>query len=85
MVLFKPELLAVYTLEKIAFKDKEKSFLIDIQWGNKIGHHKKLVTKAVRELQQSSAKSIYLLEWSKINGLLLFHSKIYIPDIYDLH
>ena len=85
IILLKLELLAICVLEGIAFKDEKKGLLTDIWWGNRLGHHKEPVAKAVRKLQQSSAKLMHSLEWSKIDSLFLFHSKIYISDMYNPH
>ena len=41
--------------------------------------------KAARELQQSLAKFLHSLEWLEVNGLLLFCSKIYVPDLCNLY
>jgi len=38
-----------------------------------------------RELRQFVAKSLYSLDWSKDESLLLYWSKIYVPNIIDLH
>ena len=62
IVLFKPEFLAVQIIKEIVFESKEQTLMINIQKGNRFGHHKEPVARAIRELQQSSTKSIHFLE-----------------------
>ena len=85
IVLLKPKLLAVYALVGIAFEGKKQALLTNIWQGNKLGCHKKSVAKAVRELYQSSTKSMRSSEWSEEDDILIFQSKIYVPGICDLH
>jgi hypothetical protein len=43
------------------------------------------VAKAARELQKDKARgTIKSAEWSESDGLLMFHSKIYVPNDRDL-
>ena len=85
IVLLKPELLAVYALVGIVFEGKKQALLTNIWQGNKLGCHEKPVVRAVRELHQSSTKSMRSSEWSEEDGLLLSQGKIYVPGICDLH
>ena len=85
VVLLKPKLLTVYALERIAFEGKKKSLLANIWKYNRLRHHKKPMAKTTGELWQYLAKSMYLSEWSEINSLLLFCSKIYILDVHNLY
>jgi len=66
-------------------EDEEKDLLIDICCGNYLDKQEEPVAKAVQELQHLFTKSVCTTEWSKSNGLLLFWSKTYIPDIPDLY
>jgi len=43
------------------------------------------MVKAAKELQQSSTRSIYLSKWLEVDGFLLFHSKIYVPNVPNVH
>jgi len=85
MVLLKLELLIVWVLEGIVIKYKEKKLLKDIIHGNQLGKQKEPMARVVRELRQSVAKSLYSSDWFKDESLLLYWSKIYVPNIIDLY
>ena len=42
------------------------------------------MVKAVEELQKGHSMSVWMVEWSKSDGLLHFLGKIYVPDGKDL-
>ena len=65
-------------------KDKKKVLLTNIYYENQLGKQEKLVAKAIQKLQQLSTRSIYFMEWSENDGLLLFRSKVYVSVILDL-
>ena len=63
---------------------EERDTLQDIQKALQGGEKEELVVKAILELQQGSSKSIRATEWSKLDGLLHFQGKIYIPNDPEL-
>ena len=58
--------------------------MTNIYYENQLGKQEKSVAKAIQKLQQLSTKSIYFIEWSENNGLLLFRGKVYVSVILDL-
>jgi hypothetical protein len=52
--------------------------------GSKEAEKEEVVAKAVKELQKTSTCSIQSAEWSRSQGLLYFHGKVYVPDFADL-
>ena len=83
VVLLKPQFLALQMIEEIVFEGEEWALLTDIWRDYKLGHQES-IARAARELWQLSVKFIHSSEWSEVDSLLLFHSKIYVPDIYNL-
>jgi len=85
IVLLRLESLVVCALEGVQLTGKEQKILSDICKGNCNGDQEKSIAKAARELQDSTNRAVYFLEWSNIDGLLQFQGKIYIlqnPDLY---
>jgi len=58
--------------------------LREIHQGNQKGNQEESVAKAVRELRQTSSKTVRSAEWSEDDGVLWFRDKIYIPRNSDL-
>ena len=84
LVLLKLEFLTILVLEDITIKEEEENLLAEVCSCNFSGQQKKLVVKAVKKLYCSSTKSVCSVEQFKNNDLLLFCSKIYIPNVLDL-
>jgi len=84
IVLLRPELLAVCTLEGIELADIEQKILSDIRKGNQNGDQEEPIAKAARELRSSANGTVHFSEWSNIDGLLQFQGKIYVPRSPDL-
>jgi len=85
VVLLRPELLAIRALEGVQLEGPEKDILREIRQGNQKGDQEEPVAKAVRELQQTSSKTVRSAEWSEEEGVLRFRGKIYVPWSSDLH
>jgi len=51
VVLFKLDILAVQIIKEIVFESEEWTLLMDIQKGNRFGHHEESVARVTRELQ----------------------------------
>jgi len=84
IVLLRPELLAVCTLEKVEPAGIEQKILSDIRKGNRNGDQEEPIAKAARKLRSSANGTVHSSEWSNIDGLLWFRGKIYIPQSPDL-
>jgi len=84
VILLRPELLAIWALEGVQLEGPEKDILREIRQGNQKGDQEEPVAKAVRELRQTSSKTVRSAEWSEDEGLLWFRGKIYVPRNLDL-
>ena len=58
--------------------------LREIRRENQKGDQEEPVAKAVRELQQTSGKTVRSMEWLEDDGVLRFRGKIYVPQDADL-
>jgi Integrase zinc binding domain len=74
-------LFAIRALEGLELVGEEKEILREIRREMESGD---VVAKAVKELWKTSAHSVRSLEWLQSQGLLYFHSKIYVPDSLNL-
>jgi len=84
VVLLRLELIAVRALEGLHLEGPEQDMLREIHQENQKGDQEKSVTKAARELQQASSKTVYSVEWLEDNRVLQFRGKIYVPQNSDL-
>ena len=83
-MLLPPKLFAVRALEGLEFAGPELDILCDICKGVK-NPEEEPIAKAVKQLRKSSTCSLHSGEWSERDGLLYFHSRIYVPPDSDLH
>jgi hypothetical protein len=83
IVLLSPKLFAVRALEGLQLVGPEQSILRDVRQGVKTPEEEP-VAKAVRELRNSSTRSLRSAEWSESDGLLYFRGRIYVPPTADL-
>jgi hypothetical protein len=83
ITLLTPKLFTVHALESLEFAGLEVNILRDIRKGVK-NQVEELIAKATVQLQKSSTRSLHSREWSNRDGLLYFHSRIYIPPDSDL-
>ena len=58
--------------------------LREICQGNQKGNQEEPIAKAVRELRQTSSKTVRSVEWSEDDRVLWFRGKIYVPWNSDL-
>ena len=79
-----PELFTIHTLKGVELTGVEQKVLSKIYYSNCKGDLEEPITKTAQELWQSTSRSVHLLEWSNINGLLHFQGKIYIPQNPEL-
>jgi len=84
VVLLRPELIVVRALEGLHLEGPERDMLREIRQGNQKGDQEEPIAKAVRELRQTSSKTVHSVEWSKDDGVLQFRGKIYVPRNSDL-
>jgi len=84
IVLLHPKLFTVHAIEGLEFIGPEQDTLRDIHKGIKHPEEEP-ITKAAQELCKSSACSMRSAEWSEHDGLLYYHSRIYVPDTLQLH
>ena len=83
-MLLKQEFLAVWALKDVAMKYKEQNIIIEFHYRNCLNQQEEPVVKIVRKLYYSSTRSIHSERWSENDSLLLFHSKIYVPNVLEL-
>jgi len=84
LTLLKPDFFTVCAVEALEVEGMEKDILEGIHRGNKLGKQEEPVAWAAKELQRSPNRSVYLVEWSEKDRLLLFRGKVYVSNIPDL-
>jgi hypothetical protein len=85
LMLLAPELFQIHALAGIRLKGEERNILREVQRSLKDNVQEELEPKAARELQKDKGRgTIKSAEWSKSDGLLMFRSKIYVPNDRDL-
>jgi hypothetical protein len=87
LTLLAPELFWIHVLAGIRLEGKEHNILREVQRSLHDDMQEESVVKAARELQKDKGRgTIKSAEWSKSDGLLMFHGKIYVPkDRYLRH
>ena len=84
ITLLRPSLFAIRALEGVTAIRVEVGLLWDIQREFQHGEKEESVVKAVEELQKGHSKSVRAAEWSKLDSLLHFQGKIYVPGSPEL-
>jgi hypothetical protein len=85
LMLLTPELFHIHTLAGVRLKGNEHNILREVQRSLKDDVQEELVAKAARELRKDKGRgTVKSTEWSESDGLLMFHSKIYVPKDKDL-
>jgi len=74
----------VRALEGLHLEGPEQDMLREICQGNQKGNQEEPTAKAVRELRQTSSKTVRSVEWLEDDGVLRFRGKIYVPWNSDL-
>jgi len=83
IVLLTPKLFTVHALEGLQFTRPEQDILRDIWQGTKQPKEEP-VARATQELRKSSTCSLRSVEWLERDGLLYYHSCIYVPNTSNL-
>jgi hypothetical protein len=85
LTLVAPELFWIHVLAGVRLKDNECNILREVQRSLKDDAQEELVAKLARELWKDRGRGmVKSAEWSESDGLLMFHSKIYVPKDRDL-
>jgi hypothetical protein len=85
LTLLAPELFQIHVLACVRLKGDERNILRQVRRSLKDGVQEESVAKAARELRKDKDRgTIKSAEWSESDGLLMFHSKIYVPNDRDL-
>jgi hypothetical protein len=85
LTLLAPELFWIHALVGVRLEGEERNIFREVQRSLKEDVQEELVAKAARELRKDKGRgTIKSAEWSESDGLLMFHSKIYVPNDRDL-
>jgi hypothetical protein len=85
LMLLAPELFWIHALAGVRLEGDERNILREVQRSLKDNVQEESVAKAARELWKDKGRgTIKSAEWSKSDGLLMFCSKIYVPNDRDL-
>jgi hypothetical protein len=85
LTLLAPELFRIHALAGIRLEGDEHNILREVWRSLKDDMQEESVAKAARELRKDKGRgTIKSTEWSKSDGLLMFHGKIYVPNDRDL-
>jgi hypothetical protein len=85
LTLLAPELFRIHVLAGARFQGDKRNILWEVQHSLKGGVQEESIAKAARELQRDKGRGmVKSAEWSESDGLLMFHSKIYVPNDRDL-
>jgi hypothetical protein len=84
IVLLTPGLFAIRALEGLQVFGEERDLLRDIRKGIREGEPEEAISKVVKELKASSARTVRSAEWNIDQDVLYFRGKIYVPEYLDL-
>jgi hypothetical protein len=85
LTLLAPELFQIHALTGVRLEGEERNILREVRRSLKVDVQEESVAKAARELRKDKSRgTIKSAEWSESEGLLMFHSKIYVPKDRDL-
>jgi hypothetical protein len=85
LTLLAPELFRIHALAGTRLEGKECNILREVRCSVRDGVQEEAVAKAARELRKDKGRgTVKSAEWSESNGLLMFCSKIYVPNDRDL-
>jgi hypothetical protein len=80
-----PELFWIHALAGARFQGDEWNILWEVRRSLKDGVQEESIAKAAKELQKDKGRgTVKSTEWSESEGLLMFCSKIYVPNDRDL-
>jgi hypothetical protein len=84
-MLLAPELFRIHVLAGVRLKGDERNILREVRHSLKDDVQEESVVKVARELRKDKGRgTIKSAEWSESDGLLMFRSKIYVPNDRDL-
>jgi hypothetical protein len=85
LMLLAPELFRIRALAGTRLEGKERNILREVWRSLRDGVQEEAVAKVARELRKDKGRgTVKSAEWSESDGLLMFHSKIYVPNDRDL-
>jgi hypothetical protein len=85
LTLLAPELFRIHALAGARFQGDKQNILWEVWRSLKGGVQEESIVKAARELQKDKGRgTVKSAESSESEGLLMFHSKIYVPNDRDL-
>jgi hypothetical protein len=85
LTLLAPELFHIHALTGVRLEGEERNILREVWHSLQGGMQEESVVKAARELWKDKSRgTVKRAEWSESDGLLMFHSKIYVPNDRDL-
>jgi hypothetical protein len=85
LTLLAPELCRIHALADVRLEGEKHNILREVRRSLKVDVQEESVAKAARELRKDKSRgTIKSTEWSESDGLLMFHSKIYVPKDRDL-
>jgi hypothetical protein len=85
LTLLAPELFRIHVLAGTRLKGEEHNILCEVRCSLKNVVQEEAVAKVARELQKDKGRgTVTSAEWLESDGLLMFRSKIYVPNDRDL-
>jgi hypothetical protein len=85
LTLLAPELFRIHALAGVRLEGEERNVLREVRRSLQGGMQEESVAKAAKELRKDKSRgTVKSAEWSESDGLLMFHSKIYVPNDRDL-
>jgi hypothetical protein len=84
LTLLAPELFLIHALAGVRLEGDNHNILREVWHSLKDDVQEESVAKAARELWKDKSRGIKSAKWSESDGLLMFHSKIYVPKDRDL-
>jgi hypothetical protein len=85
LMLLAPELFRIHALAGMRLEGEECNILHEVQHSLRDGVQEEAVAKTARELRKNKGRgTVKSAEWSESDGLLMFYSKIYVPNDKDL-
>jgi hypothetical protein len=85
LTLLAPELFRIHALAGTRLEGEECNILREVRCSLRDGVQEEVVAKAARELRKDKGRGmVKSAEWSESDGLLVFCSKIHVPNDKDL-
>jgi hypothetical protein len=85
LTLLAPELFRIHALAGTRLEGEERNILCEVRRSLRDSVQEEAVAKVARELRKDKGRgTVKSTEWSESDGLLMFRSKIYVPNDKDL-